>query len=215
MNLGVDSSYGRVLQLDSRMRARGLQHAVLGRSELYGTSASVGAEGNTYVNPMSLSKRLISRGKERVYFGIGNDDKPWYESFFAHVERVAPLATSFVINIMTLRGAQRSEHFRQANAQEREMAYFGMFQSMVGQQSGQGGKMDQQTQQFLFQQLQNEPAGTRNQIYNNAAGGDPNLANALRNMMEKKPWYEKPVVWAGILGTVFIGGVVYVAATKD
>jgi len=203
VNLGTDT-FGRGAQISDRLRSRGLQHAILGRSRGMGTNCRLGIYD--YDRPMSVSARLIQRGKQMETFkltGRMGADRPWYEAFFEHIETVAPVASQLVLQIYDMRYDQQRAAWNQASADQRDKAYLDMFKSMASQKTTGQGTMNAQTQSFLLEQFRNEPSSVRQSTVTSIAGGDQNVANALLGLVT--PWYEKPIVWVGIGGAVLAG----------
>ena len=204
VNLGTDT-FGRGVQIADRLRARGKQHALLGRSARMGTTCQLGLFN--YERSMSLSQRLISRGKGMENFksqisGLSGD-RPWYEAFFEHIENVAPVASQLVLQIYDMRYDQQRAAWQQASTDKREAAYMDMFKSMVSQKQTGQGTINPQTQQFLINQFQGESSANQQQIAMQAAGGNQAVAQQILSLT--KPWYEKPIVLLGLGGAALLG----------
>jgi len=209
IDLGVDN-YNRGLQVYQRLRSRGVQMRKLSGMAPHGTSTKMGTW--TYNRVMSPGQRLVSRGKTLRTFGIGGDNKPWYEAFFQHMENIAPIASTFVLQIMDKRYDQQRYAWQQASQDQRESAYFDMFKSMVAQKQGTQGTVDPQTQRFLMQQFQQAPRYEQQSAINQASGGNEQVADALWSLVI--PWYKKPIVWVGLGGAAIGGIAIIIAITK-
>ena len=216
--LGVDE-FNRGVQLTQRLRARGIQHAVLGRMAPSGTRA-IGIDN--YGTPLSVAHRMIARGKGLREFGVGRmSGTPWYEALFKHIETIAPIASQFVLQFYGMYGSQRAGAWAQASADQKQEAYLLMMKDMVARQSGQQGQMDNNTYKFFQQQLASDP--NRQSYFYAAANGNQAMANQLEGVFNTSAgigfdlttWIKNPiVVMLGVGALVGVGVLIYKAASN-
>jgi len=196
-------TYGKAIDPVGEMRAKGMQRLLIGTPRHNGSLRGGGTQFyGGYIRPQHAGQAVQSMLGSARRMG---EKTPWYEAFFSHIERIAPVATAFVLQLQDARYDQQRYAWQQASQDKRDAAYQEMMKSIVSAQTGQGGTMDPRAQSFIYDQFRSESRGTRNALYDQVSGGDPTVAAALRNLLEPTPWYKNPLTWVALAGAAGLG----------
>jgi hypothetical protein len=208
-NLGMVSSFGRGVQLHESLRSRGLQHTRLGRANVHGTSFSVGL--TTYDRPLSLTDRLVQRGREMQVFGMGRERRPrWYEVLFEHMEN---FGGQFVLQILQMSFGQQRAGWDRQDQRSREKAYQTMIMDLANTKAGGTSRFsDPRARSFLQSKFSSESKGTQEEIIDKMTAGDPEMKAALRRLLDT-PWYMDWKIMVPVVGVT--GAIVMVAIVSS
>jgi hypothetical protein len=197
---------GQGMQVAERMQSRGIQRAFFPAKSLSGASGIKGRSSLGIVRyglPVLQDYRPSIKAQREAYpagpfssgsvagskRGIGSlrmgSDRPWYEALFSHIENMTVTAGPMVMQILDMSFDQARAGWQHTAQKDREQAYLAMIGDMASQRTGTGtlNYRDPQMRNFTYEQFMRESSATRNQVLNQASGGDPALRQQLNMMM--------------------------------